>query len=127
MSNPEDLLEFVESREFTAAWEDLGLDDAALAALQLTIMTGGKNAPVIKGTGGLRKLRFSPPAWNVGKRGALRVCFVHFAEYGFVYLMLVYAKTEADNLSESGKRALRQMIDEARHQLDRLFGGQEGE
>ena len=36
---PEDLLDFIETRVFTQAWKDLGLDDEDdLTALQLMIM-----------------------------------------------------------------------------------------
>jgi hypothetical protein len=80
--SPEDLLHFIETTVFTKAWEGLGLDDEEdLLALQLLIMSQPKAAPVIPGTGGLRKLRFAPVRWNVGASGAARVCYVHFEEY----------------------------------------------
>ncbi len=109
--SPEDLLHFVELTEFTQAWDSLGLDDEDdLLALQLMIMTAPKKAPVIKGTGGLRKLRFAPAKWNTGVSGAARVCYVYFEEFGIVLLVIAYSKGEADDLSDAGKRAIRKLI-----------------
>jgi hypothetical protein len=54
---PEDLLNFVELDWFVDSWDDLDLGDEALSALQVLIMSNPTGAKVIKGTGGLRKLR----------------------------------------------------------------------
>jgi hypothetical protein len=119
--SPEDLLYFIETSEFTAAWEKLGLNDEDdLLALQLCIMAGPKRAPVIRGTGGLRKLRFAPADWGTGTRGAARICYVYFEEYGIVLLVLAYAKNEKDDLSESERSAIKQYIYKAKRELDRL-------
>ncbi len=123
MFRPEDLLHFIETRGFTDTWAGLGLDDADLAALQFTIMRDGRNAPVVQGTDGLRKLRFAPPRWNVGKLGALRVCFVHFEKFGVVLLVLAYAKTAQDNIAATEKKALRALIAEYEQELARLNPG----
>jgi hypothetical protein len=106
---PEELLHFVELRELSQAWEELGLNDEGdLTALQLLIMMAPKKAPVVKGTGGMRKIRFSAPGSNVGKRGAMRICYAYFEEYHLVLLMLAYSKNESDDLSEKGKAAIRE-------------------
>lgn len=64
---PDDLLHFIEMEGFWQDWLDLGLGDDELLELQLTIMAGGKYAPLIPGTGGLRKLRFSRQAGGWAK------------------------------------------------------------
>jgi hypothetical protein len=94
-----------------------------LAALQITIMRGGKHAPVIRGTDGLRKLRFVPLRWNLGKSGALRVCFVHFSRFGVLLLVLAYAKASQENIEEADKKALRALIAEYEQELARLNPG----
>lgn len=120
---PEDILNFVEVDWFVRAWKELGLDDEkSLAALQILIMCNPKGAPVIPGTGGVRKLRYSPPGWDVGKRGALRVCYVYFEKYGLIVLLLVYAKGDMDNLSETGKQTMRTTIGRIEASLKRRFG-----
>ena len=103
------LLQFWESRVFTEEWQELKLTTDDLLDLQMEIILNPTKAPVIPGTGRIRKLRFSPEAWPVGKSGALRVCYVHFEEAGEVLLALVYPKSEKDNLTGDEKAALRKM------------------
>jgi hypothetical protein len=52
----------------------------------------------VQGTGDLRKLRFLPETWPIGKSGALRVCYVYFEEVGEVLLVLIYAKSEKESV-----------------------------
>jgi len=105
------LLQFWESRNFTEAWQELKLSIDDLLDLQMEIILNPTKAPVMPGTGRMRKLRFSPEAWHMGKSGALRVCYVHFDEPGEVLLALVYPKSEKDDLTEMEKAALRKMGD----------------
>ena len=117
----EDLLFFIETAEFTASWDELGLDaENDLTALQLTIMSAPRRPPVVSGTGGLRKLRFVPPRWPSGKSGAMRVCYVHFEDYGIVLLLVAYRKSEKDDLTASERTAIKTYIKRAKEELDRL-------
>jgi len=114
------LLHFIETTVFTKAWDDLGLDDEEdLMALQLAIMSQPETAPIMPGTGGLRKLRFAPARWNTGVSGAARVCYVYFEDYGIVLLVYVYDKHQKDDLSDAEKRAIRDYIRRAKRELDR--------
>lgn len=63
---------FLKSVIYTEAWERLGLDSDDLLVLQESILDDPKRYPVVPGTGRLRKIRFAPPSWNVGKSGAIR-------------------------------------------------------
>src|SRR5271163_2449997 len=82
---PEDLLDFIELPMFTKRWSDLELDDDEdLSALQLFIMANPKAGKPIRGTDGIRKLRFAPQRWQSGKSGAARVLYVYFEELGLV-------------------------------------------
>lgn len=120
---PEDLLNFIELDWFTRSWKELGLDDEkALAALQILIMCDPHSAPVIRGAGGLRKMRYAPPGWEIGKRGALRVCYAYFEKYGIVLLVAVYAKGEKDNLSPAGKATIRKALERIERSLEDRFG-----
>ena len=118
---PEDLLNFIELDWFVDSWDDLSLDDEGLSALQVLIMCNPTGATVLKGTGGLRKLRFSPKGWNTGKSGALRVCYVYFQKYGIVLLCLVFRKGELDNLSNAGRKAVKNVIKRIEKQLEKRF------
>src|SRR5687767_3313189 len=99
-----DFLHFVELDEFVQDWRQLGFnDDEDLWQLQLEIMSAPEKAPVIQGTGGLRKLRFSPRHLRSGKSGAARVCYAYFKECWIVLLVMAYAKNRKDSLSAAEK------------------------
>ena len=53
---PEDLLSFIETAPFQRRWRDCGLTDDELFELQLAIMIDPKAHPVVRDTGGLRKM-----------------------------------------------------------------------
>jgi hypothetical protein len=117
---PKDLLDFIELPVFTKRWERLGLNDEDdLTALQLAIMVDPKSAKPIAGTSGVRKMRFAPSQWNVGKSGALRVLYVYFQQFGIVVLALVYAKSEADDISDAGKKHLNLLLGDIEFELRR--------
>jgi len=118
--NPEDLLDFIELPQFTKRWEKLGLDDEEdLTALQLAIMAGPKAWPVIRGTLGLRKLRFTPERWKSGKSGGARILYRYFEAFGIVLLCLVYGKDEVANISPVVKKYLNKLIREVERELER--------
>ena len=102
--DPEDLLNFVELDAFTSHWSRLGLTDDDLAALQILIMGNPAGPPVIRGTGGVRKMRFAAMAATRGKSGGLRVCYTYFKRYGLVLLATVYAKNEESDLTAAQRR-----------------------
>ena len=116
MIDPQDFLLFVQTKLFDRAWERLGLSDVDLRWLQLGIITNPKVGAVLKGTGGLRKLRFAPPGAEHGKSGSHRVCYVLFEEFGTVLLVTAYSKNKKDTLTEAEKKAIRQLI-EGQHEL----------
>jgi putative transcriptional regulator len=65
---PSQFLHFVELDEFRADWLSLGLDvEHDLLALQWELMASPANGALIVGTGGLRKLRFSPACVSSGQ------------------------------------------------------------
>jgi hypothetical protein len=110
---------FIEVPSFTASWKRLGLDDEALITLQQTVMGQPGAGTVVKGTGGLRKLRFAPEAWHTGKRGAVRVCYVWFEEFGVVLLVVAYSKSERDDLSSADRKTIRELIQRQIKELQR--------
>ncbi len=116
-TDPVDLLSFIELEGFHDDWYDLGLGDADLFKLQVGIMLGPKSHPVVRGTGGLRKIRFSPVGWPTGKSGACRVGYVYFEEWGVVVLVVAYAKSERDNLSKASQKAIREMLRDLEEEL----------
>jgi len=106
---PEDLLHFVETDEFRDDWENLGMDvETDLYALQVAIMSDPKGPVVIKGTGGLRKVRFARK--DAGKSGGVRVCYVYFEDHWTVLLVIAYGKNERDDLTAKEKQGIKAYI-----------------
>jgi hypothetical protein len=66
---------------------------------------------VIPGTGGLRKLRFAPPSWHTGKRGAARVIYAYIVSGKAVYLFTLYGKNEQADLTPDEKKVFRAVLE----------------
>jgi len=116
------LLSFIEMDGFRKDWSALKLNSDALLELEHAIMRDPEQAPIIAGTGGLRKLRFAPSAWKRGKSGAVRVCYVYFVRFGTVLLLMAYAKNEMDNLSAAGRNEMKALIAEQEAEFAKKFG-----
>jgi hypothetical protein len=58
-----------------------------------------KGGDLIKGTGGVRKVRIARP--NTGKSGGWRVLTAYVAEAAPVYLLTVYGKNQKSNISKA--------------------------
>ena len=78
-------------------------------------------SPVVRGTGGLRKLRFVEPGAARGKSGAFRVCYAVFPEFGTVALAVVFGKNEKDDLTTADRDAVAAIIRAYRVELEREF------
>ena len=108
---PEDFLHFFECDGFSDDWKRLELNvEEDLLSLQVAIMADPTGSPVIAGTGGLRKLKFVPHGWSIGKRGALRVCYVYFQTHWTILLVMAYSRVEKDNLSPKEKAGIKRYI-----------------
>jgi hypothetical protein len=118
---PEAWPRFVRFPAFTRDWERLGLDDSALRALEIEILRGPSRNPVIRGTGGLRKIRFVDRGSGRGKSGAYRVCYVYFPAYGTIVLAVVFGKTEKDNLTKADRQAIATVIRAYQAELELEF------
>lgn len=109
---PERWLTFVHLDPFVGAWARMKLVDADLRALEFEILMDPTRPPIVAGTGGLRKLRFSPDSWPTGKSGALRVLYAHWPEHGIVALIYAYPKSETENITAQEKRQIKAMIED---------------
>lgn len=99
---------FIETDFFTKKWFKLGFSDDDLAVLQNELIKNNNIAPVMEGTGGLKKYRFAIK--GRGKSNGSRVCFIDFIAYETIYLIDVFAKNEKVNLSDKEKYILKKLI-----------------
>jgi mRNA-degrading endonuclease RelE of RelBE toxin-antitoxin system len=120
--DPERWPRFVRFPSFTRDWERLGLDDEDLLSLELEILKDPTRAPVIPGTGGLRKIRFAGLKSARGKSRAYRVCYVYFPEFGTIVLAVIFGKNEKDNLNQADRHAISAVVEAYSKELGREFG-----
>lgn len=106
---------FVELPIFQKKWKAMGLDDKDLKRLQEELVADPKIGAVMQGTGGIRKMRFAFE--QRGKSGSVRIIYVDFEVYEKIYLITAYPKNEKDNLTQSERNELREMIGILERQL----------
>lgn len=102
-------MRFVETPVFTVAVTSL-LSDEEYRQLQLALLIRPEQGVLIRGSGGLRKLRWG--ARGRGKRGGVRVIYYWHAADEFFYMLLIYAKSEQDDLTPAQLRVLRRLVRE---------------
>lgn len=100
---------FIETKYFTNKWKDLGFTDDDLRRLQEALLEDPKVGAVIRGTGGLRKMRFAYE--NQGKSRSSRVCYLDIEVREEVHLLDVFAKNEKDNLSKAERNELKKLVE----------------
>ncbi len=89
---------FIELPLFRSRWKDLGLTDDDLRRLQIELLADPKVGDVVRGTGGVRKMRFAFE--HQGKSGGIRIIYVDFEVYEKIYLLMAYTKNEKENLTK---------------------------
>lgn len=99
---------FIQTKEFTRNWDELGFNDDDLRRLELQIMSDPQIGAVMRGTGKLRKMRFA--LGNSGKSGGTRVCYVDFLSLETIYLITVYPKSAKENLTSAERNDIKKMI-----------------
>lgn len=103
------MLTFIELSGFSKQRAEL-LDDDSFKEMQEALIINPELGAVISGTGGFRKLRWA--RHGTGKSGGVRVIYYNRCiESGRIYLALLYAKSEKDNLTGAQKEALKKVAD----------------
>jgi mRNA-degrading endonuclease RelE of RelBE toxin-antitoxin system len=72
--------------------------------------------PIIRSTGGVRKLRWSSKKSNKGKSGSLRILY-HYSNNILIIMLGAFSKSEAGNISEAEKNTLRKILPKLIEQL----------
>jgi mRNA-degrading endonuclease RelE of RelBE toxin-antitoxin system len=103
-------MEFIEAPAFTRHLAGY-LSDEGYRELQAYLAENPEGGDLIQGTGGFRKLRWSDSRRGKGKRGGLRLIYFVFSEDEQIWLLTLYDKNEADDLSPVQKKALKEAVD----------------
>ena len=99
---------FIETSVFTREISGL-LPDEAYRMLQTALMHRPDAGDIIRGGGGLRKVRWNFP--GRGKRGALRVIY-YWDPPDTIYMLLPYKKTDQEDLTPEQFKVLRALVKE---------------
>lgn len=84
------------------------LSKADRRAMEAAIVANPSAAPVVRGTGGLRKLRWA--GTGRGKRGGIRTIYFRRSDPDAIYLLTAYAKADRDDLSPADKKTLSRLV-----------------
>jgi mRNA-degrading endonuclease RelE of RelBE toxin-antitoxin system len=95
---------FVETPIFNRRVQEY-LDDDEYAEMQAHLVRRPDSGSIIKGSGGIRKLRWAGS--GRGKRGGLRVIYYWWVAKDRISLLLVYPKNEQDDLTADQLKKLR--------------------
>ena len=86
------------------------LEDEQYRQLQIALMLRPHQGPVIPGSGGLRKVRWTTT--GSGKRGGLRVVYYWLPDEQVIYMVYAYAKSAQGNLTRAQVRRLGRLVRE---------------
>ena len=103
-------MEFIESPPFTRHLSQY-LDDEGYKALQNELARNPQAGDVMPGTGGFRKMRWADPRRGKGRRGGLRIIYYDFTRDHQIWLMTLFDKNEASDLSPKEKKSLNAAIE----------------
>jgi mRNA-degrading endonuclease RelE of RelBE toxin-antitoxin system len=102
------VLTFVETRLFTQLVSEY-LSDDEYAALQHALASAPESGAVIRGSGGVRKLRWTGS--GRGKRGGMRVIYYLRLRRGQVWMLTIYAKNEAATIPTAVLKRIKEELD----------------
>lgn len=102
------MLTFIETRLFTRLVREW-LGDDEYAALQWTLATNPFAGDLIRGSGGVRKVRWS--AGSRGKSGGVRVIYYARTHRGEIWMLTINAKNVVESMSANVLRQIRDEID----------------
>ena len=102
-------MKFIETPLFTKLIKDF-LPDEDYRLLQLTLLLRPEAGDVIRGGGGLRKIRWNVP--GSGKRGGLRIIYYWDVHEETIYMLLPYQKSRQVDLTPEQLKVLRRLVKE---------------
>lgn len=102
-------MEFIETPVFTRMVMELLTDDE-YAGLQKMLMEDPARGDIIKGGGGIRKLRYA--AQEQGKSGGVRAIYYWLREDHQIYMLVIYPKSKKDDLTDKETALLRELVKE---------------
>lgn len=100
---------FIETRLFSRLVTEY-LSDDEYSHLQFALVNNPPLGVVIKGTGGVRKVRRA--ARGRGKSGGYRIIYLVRRPKGVIWMLTMYPKNVADSISAPVLRQIRESLDD---------------
>jgi hypothetical protein len=98
----------VESPIFQKLWP-LYWDEEERAEFAAHVAANPEEGDVIRGSGGVRKIRWSRP--GTGKSGGVRIVYIVRTEQGEVYLLTMFAKSVKENIPLAVLKEIRRALE----------------
>ena len=99
---------FVETRLFTRLVNDY-LSDEEYAQLQRELIANPESGAVVRGSGGVRKIRWAAP--GRGKRGGYRIVYFVRRPKSMIWMLTIYPKNVADSIPGHVLKQIREEIE----------------
>ena len=103
---------FIEAIDFTRNVKSYFGSDEAYAEFQTELAVEPDKGAAIPGAGPMRKIRWGDKRRGMGKRGGLRVIYIHIPDIQVLFMLDVYGKDEADDLTNDEKKELQGLAKE---------------
>ncbi len=98
-----------ETSVFTRLIKEM-MGDRDYNALQLSLVANPTQGAVIRGSGGLRKMRWSDS--SKGKRGGFRLIYYYLSCDNQVLMIYLYKKNHQSDLTQEQLKQLKQVVEE---------------
>jgi len=99
---------FVETSQFTQRINAV-VSDEDYAVFQRMLAATPEKGALLVGCGGVRKVRMA--AKGKGTSGGARIIYLYIANRDHIYLLTLFTKDDAANLSADGKKAVRTLAE----------------
>ncbi len=101
-------MKIIETPIFTRRLKAL-LNDNEYRDLQNSLISRPEAGKVIRGSGGIRKLRWSGS--GRGKRGGVRIIYYWFIQKETIIMLFIYPKKELDDLTSEQLKTLKTLVE----------------
>src|SRR5271157_831892 len=111
-------MEFVEAPPFTRHLSEY-LNEDGYRELQARLSANPELGDLLPGTGGFRNVRWADARRGKGRRGGLRIIYYHFLSDHQIWLMTIYSKDEAVDLTAAEKKMIKSALGTERKARER--------
>lgn len=102
------MFSFVETQLFSGLVQEYLTDDD-YRLLQAELIQNPRAGNVIRGSGGVRKLRWAAP--GRGKRGGYRIIYYVRHPTGVIWMLTIYPKSETDSIPSHILKQIREELE----------------